>query len=660
VWETVIAFLRPPGGAVRYRKIIPIEDAVALVQDGDTVASSGYGGNGTPEALLVALEQRFLTSGRPRSLTLVWAGGQGDTKERGLNHLGHEGLLRRTIGGHYGLIPRIEALAVANKIEAYNFPEGVLTHLYRDIAARKPGTLTRVGLGTFVDPRLEGAKVNAAAEEDLVELVGIGGGEALFFKAFPIHVALIRGTTADPDGNVTMERESTRLETLALALAARNSGGVVLCQVERVADAGSLDARQVRVPGIMVDAVVLAEPEHHMQTYGTRYNPALSGETRVPLTQHVAPLAMDERKIIARRAALELMPNSVVNLGIGLADAVGTIANEERIHDLITLTVDTGVIGGVPLRGADFGASLNFSAMIDHPNQFDFIHGGGLDLACLGFAECDGAGNVNASRFANRVAGCGGFIDISQNSKKVVFVGTFTSGGLRTVVADGRIAVEQEGRFPKFVDEVGQVTFSGKIGAERDQDVLYVTERCVFRLGREGLELIEIAPGIDLDRDILARLPFRPVLRAPAAMDASIFAPGSMRLRDRLLDIGIEDRLTYDAEANTVYMNYAGMRVRTMSDLDRIRKAVDGLLGPLGKRVYSIVNYDRFEADPEVLDAYVDLVRYVEETYYLKVSRYTNSGFMRLKLGKELEKRKVSSHVYETRKEAARFLHGGS
>jgi propionate CoA-transferase len=641
---------------MRYRKIIPLEDAVALIQDGDTVASSGYGGNGTPEALFAGLERRFLETNTPRDLTLVWAGGQGDAKDRGLNLLGHEGLLRRTIGGHYGLIPKIEKLAVDNKIEAYNFPEGVLTHLYRDIAARKPGTLTKVGIGTFVDPRLEGAKVNLAAEEDLVEVVQIGGEEALFFKAFPIHVALIRGTTADPEGNITMERESMRLETLSLALAARNSGGVVLCQVERVAESGSLDARQVRVPGILIDAVVLAEPTQHMQTYGTQYNPALSGEMRVPLTQHAKPLPLDEKKIIARRAALELMPNSVVNLGVGLADAVGAISNEERIHDLITLTVDPGVIGGVPLGGLDFGAALNFSAMIDHPNQFDFIDGGGLDLACLGFAECDAAGNINASRFANRVSGCGGFINISQNSKKVVFVGTFTSGGLKVAVADGRIAIDQEGRFSKFVPRVGQVTFSGPVASAREQDVLYITERCVFRLGRNGIELIEIAPGADLDRDILAHLPFKPAGARPATMDPSIFQPEPMGLRDRMLDIHIEDRLQYDPDTNTVFMNYAGMRVRTQRDLQRILEAVDNLLGPLNMRVYSIVNYDRFEADPEVMDAYLDAVRYVEQRYYLKVSRYTNSAFMRLKLGKELGRRQVSSHVYETRAEAARGL----
>ena len=389
------------------------------------------------------LERRFLETGKPRNPhALVWAGGQGDAKDRGLNHLGHEGLLKRTIGGHYGLIPRIEKLALENKIEAYNFPEGVITNLYRDIAAHKPGTLTKVGLGTFVDPRVEGAKVNTVTVDDLVALVSIGGEEALCFKTFPIHVALIRGTTADPDGNVTMERETMRLETLALALAARNSGGVVLCQVERAAEANSLDARQVRVPGILVDAVVVAAPEHHMQTYGTFYNPGLSGETRVPLAHEVAPLPLDERKVIARRAAMELMPNSVINLGIGLPDIVGAIANEEHIQDLLTFALDPGVIGGVPLGGLDFGAALNFSAMIDHPNQFDFIDGGGLDMACLGFAECDGEGNVNASRFSNRIAGCGGFINISQVTayESAGFVGTiYISGGLKVSVADGNI-----------------------------------------------------------------------------------------------------------------------------------------------------------------------------------------------------------------------------
>jgi propionate CoA-transferase len=633
------------------KKVISAENAVALIRDGDVVASSGYGGNGNPEALFAAIERRFLAGLGPRNLTLVWAGGQGDGRERGLNRLGYEGLLKRTIGGHYGLIPRIEALAVANKIEAYNFPEGVITHLYRDIAAGKPGTATKVGLGTFVDPRLEGGKVNAMAIENLVDVVNIGGEDCLFFRRFPIHVALIRGTTADPDGNITMERESLRLETLAMALAARNSGGVVICQVERIAQPGSLDARRVRVPGILVDAVVEAAPEDHMQNYGTQYSAALSGEMRIPV-ERLKVLPLDTTKVIARRAATELLPNSVVNLGIGLPDAVSAVAAEEQIEDLITLTVDPGVIGGIPLGGLDFGAAVNFSASIDHPYQFDFIDGGGLDIACLGYAECDGLGNVNASRFANRVPGCGGFINISQNSRKVIFVGTFTSGGLEAIVGDGQLQIKKEGRHKKFVREVGQVTFSGIEAAKRDQEVLYVTERCVFRLRSNRLELTEVARGIDLERDILAHLPFEPIINNTREMEPTLFAEPPLRLRDRLLDLRIEARLSYDPASNTVFMNYSGMRVRTQTDLDRIKVAVDGLLGPLNKKVYSIVNYDRFEADPEIMHAYLDLVRYVEDKYYIAVSRYTNSGFMRLKLGSELDKRKVSSRVFESNAEA--------
>jgi len=637
------------------KKVISADDAVALVRDGDIVASSGYGGNGNPEALFAAIERRFLVGDGPRGLTLVWAGGQGDGKEKGLNRLGHEGLLKRTIGGHYGLMPRIEALAVGNKIAAYNFPEGVITHLYRDIAAGKPGTTTRVGIGTFVDPRLEGAKINVAAIEDLVEVIRLDGDDFLFFKSFPIHVALIRGTTADPDGNITMERETLRLETLAMALAAHNSGGVVLCQVERIAQSGSLDARSIRVPGILVDAVVMAPPDEHMQNYGTHYNPALSGELRVPIEQ-LKKLPLDTTKVIARRAAIELLPNCVVNLGIGLPDAISAVAAEERIEDLITLTVDPGVIGGVPLGGLDFGAVVNFSAAIDHPYQFDFIDGGGVDIACLGYAECDGRGNVNASRFGDRVPGCGGFINISQNSGKVIFVGTFTSGGFDAAVTDGAIEIKKEGKHRKFVDKVSQITFSGAEAAKRGQEVVYVTERCVFQLRPGGLELTEVAPGIDVKKNILDILPFKPIMKNVREMERAIFAVPPLRIRDRLLDLHIEDRLTYEAATNTVFMNYSGMRVRSQVDLDQIRLAVDTLLGPLNKRVYSIVNYDHFEADPDIMDAYLDLVRYVEDKYYIAVSRYANSGFMRLKLGGELDKRKVSSRVFESGAEAKDYL----
>jgi len=636
-------------------KVLSVADAVALVRDGDTVATTGYGGNGTPDQLVLQLERRFLDTGAPRGLTLVHAGGQGDGKERGLNHLGHEGLLRRVIGGYYGLAPRIERLALEGKIEAYNLPEGVIVHLYREIAARKPGVLSRVGLGTFVDPRVRGGKVNAATREDIIEVCTLNGEETLFYKAFPIHVAFIRGTTADPEGNVTAERESLTLENLSLAMAARNSGGFVVCQVERIAQAGSLTARQVTIPGILVDCVVVAEPEQHLQTYGTRYNPAFSGEIRVPL-ESVAALPLDERKIIARRAALEIRAGSVVNLGIGMADNVGVVANEERVSDLMTLTVDPGVIGGVPMSGLDFGAAVNAQAVIDHASMFDFIDGGGLDVAVLGMAQCDASGNINVSRFSGRLVGCGGFIDISQRSKKVVFVGTFAAGGLMVAVEEGRLAIVHEGRHPKFVTVIDEITFSGRVAAAEEREILYVTERCVFRLGEQGLELAEVAPGIDIERDILARLPFPLAAGQIRPMDPAIFRPAPMGLRAQLLDIRIEDRISYNADTNTVFLNYAGMHVRTEDDLGRIKDAVDQTLQPLWRRVHSIVNYDSFVADPDILDRYADLVKYVEERYYLSVSRYSTSGFLRLKLGAELRKRRLSSHVFETGREARRHL----
>jgi len=632
---------------MRLKKIVEAVDAVAVIHAGDTVASAGYGGNGTPDQLFVSLEQRFLESGMPRDLTLVFSTGQGDMKDKGLNRLAHEGLIKRVIGGYFGLSPKIEKLIVDNRIEAYNLPEGVLTQLYRDIGARKPGTLSRVGLGTYVDPRQGGGRMNERTTDDIVRLMQIDGEDVLFYKSFPINVALIRGTTADPDGNITTEREALALENLALAVAARNSGGIVIAQVERVAAEGTLDARNVKIPGILVDCVVLTEPEHHMQTYGTQFNPAFSGELRLPPARARA-VELSDRKVIARRAVLELAPNSVINVGVGsIPDQVPLVAGEERVSDLLSLVVDSGVIGGVPMGGLDFGAAVNYQAVIDHACAFDFIDGGGLDAAFLGFGECDAQGNVNASKFGKRVPGCGGFIDISQNAKKVVFMGSFTSGGLEVAIEEGRVRIVNEGRIPKFVERIGQTTFSADYARHRRQEVLYVTERCVFRLEEGGLALVEVAPGIDIDRDILARLSFSPIVAGPREMDPGVFRSAPMRLRERMLDTRMEDRLSYDSETNTVYMNYAGLRVRDLADLDAIGDAVDRLLGPLGKRVHSIVNYERFSCDDDVFDAYIELVKRVEQTYYLSVKRYTSGAFLRHKLGTELGRQEISSEVLD-------------
>lgn len=514
-------------------KFITAKEAASMIPNGVTFASNGFMGTTFAEEIAAELEKRFLETGEPNNLSLVFCAAQGDNDKRGLQHLAHEGLVRRVIGAHYGMARKLGELVVKNKVIAYDFPQGVMCHLLRTTAAHQPGELTRVGLGTFVDPRLSGGKMNELTqkEEDLVQLVQINGEEYLFFKSIPLDYTIIGGTYADENGNISFEKEGSKAEALAMAQACKNSGGKVFVQVQRVVKAGSLDPLKVEIPGILVDYVVVASDlKYCMQNFGTDYNPGFSGEHRMGLAEFT-PAPLNAKKVIARRAAMELENGSTINLGIGIPEFISSVAVEEGINNKFTLTVESGPIGGSPQSGLDFGESLNPECIIAMPSMFDFYDGGGLDQAFVGFAQGDGEGNVNVSKFSSRFPGCGGFIDITQNAKKLYFCGTFSAAGLATEIGGGKLKIDSEGKSMKFLEHVEQITFSAKTAIKNNQPVMYITERAVFRLTKDGLTLCEAAPGIDVEKDILAYMPVRPKIALDFhLMDERIFKDEKMGL----------------------------------------------------------------------------------------------------------------------------------
>ncbi|MER3436623.1 MAG: acyl CoA:acetate/3-ketoacid CoA transferase [Chloroflexota bacterium] len=519
-------------------KIISFEQAAALIPSGAVVSVSSSSGLGCPDALLRAIGERFAATGEPRDLTTIHPIAAGDMYGiAGIDHLAQPGLLKRVIAGSYPSgpsslpSPKIWQMIEQNAVEAYNIPSGILFQLHADAAAGRPGVLTKVGLDTYLDPRRQGGKMNAATTEDLVQLVQFDGEEWLYLRAIPVDVAIIRGTTADEWGNISMEHEGAYLGALEQAIAARCNRGIVIAQVKRVTAGGTIPTQQVRVPSVLVDYVVVAPDQ--WQTTQTVYDPAISGEIKQPLSAF-PPVEWGVEKVIARRAAMELCQGEAVNLGFGISALVPRILLEEGLAGAVTWVIEQGAVGGVPLLGFQFGCAANAEAIVPSPQQFTYFQGGGFDRTFLSFLQVDADGCVNVSRLAARphvTAGVGGFVDITARARRIVFSGTMTAGGLEIALEDGKVRIVQEGRNRKFVREVEHVTFSGRMARQRGQDVVYITERCVIRLEPEGPTVTEIAPGIDVERDVLAQAEF-PLRVSPGLrlMDARLFRPEPMGL----------------------------------------------------------------------------------------------------------------------------------
>jgi len=509
-------------------------DAVACIESGSILAVDGFVGSVCPEELLIALEQRFLDTNEPRDLT-VWAStGSGDTRGKGLDRLHHDGIIKRLVVSYLNLNRKLQKRLVDNEIDGYLLPLGVMVQLYREIAAGRPGLVTHVGLGTFVDPRHGGGRVNERTEGDIVKVVELEGREWLLYPTFKPAAGLLRGSTADEDGNISMEREIATFQGPSFAQAVHNSGGKVIAQVEKIVPRGSLHPRQVVIPGHLVDHVVVSKPENHKQTFQVAYSPVFAGDERVDIST-MEPMPLDIRKLVGRRAAQELRRGDVVNLGVGYPEFVATVAREEGVGDLFTLTVESGSTGGFPAYGLSFGAATNATSVIDHTYQFDFYDGGGLDITFVGLAQMDQVGNVNVSRLANRVPGIGGFFNVTQSADRVVFCGQFTAGDTEIAIEDGKLVIRKDGDTTKFVEAVEQITFNGAVALGRGQSVMAITERAVFRIDQDGPVLIEIAPGVEIERDVLGKMAFRPrIAENLKEMDAALFLASQIGLAAKL------------------------------------------------------------------------------------------------------------------------------
>lgn len=505
-------------------EFITAREAAAKIPDGATIGIAGMGLSGWAEEIGCAIRDSFKETGHPCNLNLKQGSAMGDWRERGATRLGEAGpgLVTKWSGAHVGSAFTLRELAVNNQLQCHCLPQGVIVNLWREIAAGRPGLLTKVGLGTFVDPRVEGGKMNSCTTDELVELVEFQGEEYLFYKGFKLDVAILRGTTADEKGNITFEHESIINEGLAVASAAKNSGGIVIVQVEYLTKSGTMNPKDVKIPGILVDYVVQATDKAACwQAEGVYFEPAFSGQIKKPLAA-IEPLPFDERKVICRRCAMELSKGDLVNLGVGMPADVSKIVAEEGLLDEITMSTESGMVGGMPSALPNFGSAYNPEATLVHGDMFDLIDGGGLDVTCLGIGEIDQYGNNNVSKFGPRLTGPGGFINITQATPKVIFCGSLV-GKAKVSVGDGKISIVEEGKIKKFVKEVEQITFSGKYAGE-NQEILYVTERAVFKLIDKKITLIEIAPGLDLQRDVLDQMDFVPAIAEDLkVMDAGIF-----------------------------------------------------------------------------------------------------------------------------------------